>query len=217
MNRYWVLILVVCVVLGGCSVVKPDESTVPTTQATTGIEQPVSTEAQQEAVTVPTLLSSAYDVVETLKNQDMVGFSKWVHPSLGVRFSPYTFVDVKADLVFQAQQLVGVLEDNAVLNWGNFDGSGEPINLTASQYLKDFVYDRNYLEPQMIGLNTSIGQGNSTNNIADAYPDAKFVEFHFKGIDPQYEGIDWSSLVVVMQEIEGKWYVVGIVHMAWTI
>ncbi len=166
---------------------------------------------------MPTLLSSAYAVVETLKNQDMASFSKWVHPSLGVRFSPYTFVDVKADQVFQAQQLVGVLEDAAVLTWGNFDGSGEPINLTASQYLKDFVYDRNYLEPQMIGLNTSIGQGNSTNNMAEAYPDAEFVEFHFKGIDPQYEGLDWSSLVVVMQQIDGKWYVVGIVHMAWTI
>lgn len=209
MNRFGILFLIICVILSGCTFVSRDGSQAQTPEVST-----VSTAVEAP---VPTLLSSAYAVLETLKNQDMAGFSKWAHPVEGVRFSPYTYVNVTADLVFKADQLVGLMADQKVMTWGSFDGSGEPIALTPSEYFKKFVYDKDYLMPQMIGLNKSIGQGNSINNLAEAYPDAEFVEFHFAGFDPQFEGMDWSSLVVVMRAVEGKWYVVGIIHMSWTI
>jgi len=53
--------------------------------------------------------------------------------------------------------------------------------------------------------------------LAIAYPTASFVEFHFTGFDPQYGGIDWSSLRLVFENVGGNWLLIGIVHDGWTI
>lgn len=69
----------------------------------------------------------------------------------------------------------------------------------------------------MIGINNIIGKGNTTNNISEAYPQGQFVEFHFTGFNPEYAGIDWSSLRLVFEELDGTLYLVGIIHSQWTI
>jgi hypothetical protein len=84
-------------------------------------------------------------------------------------------------------------------------------------YYNRFVYDQDFLNPEMIGINSIIGFGNTLVNIGDAYPGASFLEFHFSGFAPQYEGMDWRSLILVMEELNGEWKLVGIVHNEWTI
>jgi hypothetical protein len=51
----------------------------------------------------------------------------------------------------------------------------------------------------------------------EVYPDATVVEFHFPGFEEKYEGMDWKSLRVVVEKLDNKWYVVGIIHDQWTI
>jgi outer membrane murein-binding lipoprotein Lpp len=163
------------------------------------------------------LLTTAFEVVELLKTMDMSGVSDYVHPSLGVRFTPYDYVDSQADLVFTATQVAGLVQDNTVYLWGSFDGSGNPINQIYSDYHQSFVYDEDFLNPHMIGINTKIGMGNSLNNVDTAYPNGEFIEFHFTGFDPQYGGMDWRSLKLVFEDVSGSWYLVGIIHGQWTI
>ncbi|WP_206363913.1 hypothetical protein [Gudongella oleilytica] len=163
------------------------------------------------------LLTTAFEVVELLKTMDMSGVSDYVHPSLGVRFTPYDYVDSQADLVFTATQVAGLAQDNTVYLWGSFDGSGNPINQIYSDYHQSFVYDEDFLNPHMIGINTKIGMGNSLNNVDTAYPNGEFIEFHFTGFDPQYGGMDWRSLKLVFEDVSGSWYLVGIIHGQWTI
>jgi len=175
----------------------------------------------EEAEPVPDLqnsmISTALEVVQLLNGEDMEGLSTYVHPTECVRFSPYGNVNVSSDQVFTAAQVAGLMTDEKVYTWGSYDGSGEPINLNFADYFEKFVYDEDYKNPHMIGNNVVIGHGNSMINIDSAYPDGVFAEFHFTEFDPQYEGIDWSSLRLVFEEDNGTWYLVGIIHDQWTI
>lgn len=162
------------------------------------------------------LLMTALTVVGLLENQDMEALASYVHPVAGVRFSPYTYVDLQNDLVFSAQQIETLLQSTQTYNWGSFDGSGDPIVFTFSDYYDRFIYDQDFANPHMIGNNVEIGTSSMINNISQAYPNGMFVEFHFTGFDPQYMGMDWRSLRLIFEDVNGSWHLVGIVHDEWT-
>ena len=158
-----------------------------------------------------------------LKNRNLENLSKLVHPDKGVRFSPYTYVRVEpgspegADIVFGSAHIANFFADQTVYNWGRFDGSGEPIDLTFEAYFARFIYDADFARPHAVGYNEIIGRGNTINNIAEVYPNAVTIEYHFEGFDPTFAGFDWRSLRLMLEEKEGDWYLVGIVHDEWTI
>jgi len=174
---------------------------------------------QQQAGQVPSasVLRTALGAVERLKEKDMAGLAAYVHPDKGVRFTPYSYVDPAKDQVVPAGQLATRMESGQTYLWGAYDGTGDPIQLSFSDYYDKFVYDEDFANPQIIGINKIIGTGNSINNIAEAYPAGTFVEFHFTGFDPQYGGMDWRSLSLVFEKKDEIWYLVGIVHGQWTI
>lgn len=163
------------------------------------------------------LLQTSLEVMELVKNNNMLDLSNYVHPTKGLRFTPYFHIDTQNDQVFTPQQVASLNQDTTVYNWGAFDGSGDPIDFKFNDYYDRFVYDEDYIVPHIIGNNTAIGVGNITDNIAIEYPNGEFVEFHFTGFDSQYDGMDWRSLRLVFEQNAGAWYLVGIVHGEWTI
>lgn len=163
------------------------------------------------------LLATSIDVLESLSNGDMDALSALVHPSLGVRFTPYGYIDLSSDLVFTAASIPSILADTTVYTWGAYDGTGDPITLTTSDYFDAFVYDEDYLNPHMIGVNNILSSGNSIINVSTVHPTASFVEFHFTGFDPQYGGLDWTSLILVFENVAGSWKLTGLIHNQWTI
>lgn len=167
--------------------------------------------------------SRAAQAIMALRDRDMAALSTLVHPSKGVRFSPYTYVRVGPrdpggeDLVFSAEQVRDAAGDDTVYLWGRFDGTGEPIFATFAEYYARFVYDADFAQPHVVGFDQEVGWSSMINNIAEAYPGAVTVEYHFEGFDPQYDGMDWRSLRLVFEQQDGTWYLVGIVHDEWTI
>ncbi len=161
----------------------------------------------------------AAEAIMALKDRDLDSLSSLIHPDLGVRFSPYATVQTGAggDLVFSASEARGLLADPSVYHWGTYDGSGLPIDLTFREYHEEFVYSADFVRPDVVGFNERVGQGNSIDNIASAYPDSVMVEYHFEGFEPEYAGMDWQSLRLVFLEQDGSWYLVGVVHDQWTI
>lgn len=174
-------------------------------------------EPQQLSSSSTHLLSASIDVLNALSTKDMVALTALSHPLTPIRFTPYAYVDPSSDLTFSASAFATLINDPTIYTWGAYDGSGDPLDLSFNDYLDDFVYDEDYLNPHIVGINNTIGWGNSLNNVATAYPNASFVEFHFTGFDPQYDGIDWSSLILVFEQVSGNWKLVGIVHNQWTI
>lgn len=163
------------------------------------------------------LLPQALIAVHLIADEDFAGLAQLVHPVKGVRFSPYGYVDVANDLVFTATQVAGLSSDTTLRTWGSFDGTGFPIDMVFAAYYDRFVYDADFANPQYIGVNNIIGMGNTLINLGDVYPNGTFIEFHFSGFDPQYEGMDWRSLRLVFEEHGGQWMLVGVVHDEWTI
>ena len=163
-----------------------------------------------------TLLQTSLNVMQALEDKDMTTLASYVHPTLGLRFSPYYYINIATDLNFAATALPTLLTDPTIYTWGSYQGSGDPISYKFSDYYDEFVYDEDYLNPHLIGNNTTIGTGNLINNISIEYPTASFVEFHFTGFDPQYAGMDWTSLTLMFENVSGNWMLVGIVHSQWT-
>ena len=71
------------------------------------------------------------------------------------------------------------------------------------------------LEPSARGTTNAYGLAALTLSARD--PDAVMVEFHYPGFDAAYGGMDWRSLRLFLEQKDGTWYVVGIVHGQWTI
>lgn len=52
------------------------------------------------------------------------------------------------------------------------------------------------------------------NNVFSSYPTSTYitVEYHFPGLDPQYQGMDCTSLRLVFENVGGQWVLVAVVH-----
>ena len=216
---YGVLLIILLTVtaLTGCSVDARDHRISTLESENEALQARIDLLETSAAKRADSPLGTALDVVSLISVQDFASLSLYIHPTQGVRFSPYAYVDVQNDLLFNAQDITGLPLDSTVYTWGAYDGSGFPIELSFADYYSRFVYDEDFANPHMIGLNNIIGFGNTLVNISSVYPNGVFLEFHFTGFDPQYGGIDWRSLILVLEQFDGDWYLVGIVHNGWTI
>ena len=160
--------------------------------------------------------SNANAVLEALKDQDMTALASYVHPQKGLRFTPYTYIDLENHQYFNADEIEGLLQNITVYTWGTYEGSGEPIDLTFAQYYDTFIYDQDFLTAPEVVYNEILQRGSAINNITEAYPEGVSVEYHFPGFDEQYGGADWESLKLVFEKDGISWYLVGIIHEAWT-
>jgi len=158
----------------------------------------------------------AREVVLALKNKDSAKLSSFAHPVLGIRFSPYAYVD-ETEIVLTASQLKDVFLDSRKYLWGSYDGSGDPITLTFAKYYQRFIYDKDFINAEKIKYNEITESGNTLNNCFEFYPNGIVVEFHFSGFDPKYEGMDWRSLRLVFEGKDNIWYLIGIISDRWTI
>lgn len=158
----------------------------------------------------------ADQAVAAMKNRDMPLLAQLVHPQWGVRFSPYSYV-LEDHRVFTAGALAGLMQDASVYQWGNYDGSGEPILLTFSEYFDRFVYSMDFANAPQTSFNQRLGYGNTLDNSREFYPGGVVVEYYFPGQDPQYGGMDWHSLRLVFLSDGERWYLIGVINDEWTI
>lgn len=158
------------------------------------------------------LLSTSSKVLELLSKKDFESLKAFVTPNSKVLFSPYLYIDSKV-----AQKLsVSELIDNKVkLNWGIYDGRGEPINATIDDYFSEFVSNKDFLKSDEITLNSTIVRGSSKNNILNVFPNSQQVEYYVKGTDKN-QNKDWNSLILVFEEKNSKYYLIAVVHNEFT-
>jgi hypothetical protein len=160
----------------------------------------------------------AKSVIQALKAGNIAKLSPLVHPQKGVRFSPYASVLLDQDRVIRKNQLAQMWASTKLYRWGEYDGSGDPIRLSFRKYHRRFIFDHDFSHAESVNYKpTSMGHGNTPNNIQTVYPKSIAVGYHFSGFDPKVSGMDWSSLWLVFEKKGSEWYLVGIVHDEWTI
>ncbi len=237
--RIYILVLAGMLAVAGCTQGTPQakqpvspQPSQPTQQPTQQPAQPspVKTEppkqepAKQQPAAKPSpeeerkaMLERSGKALAAIKQQDWSALKSYIHPDKGVRFSPYTFIDVKKHVVLKADQLEAAAKSGDKRVWGSFDGSGEPIQMTFAEYYKTFVYKHDYVKAEKVGYNEMLGKGNTVNNIREVYPGSLVVDYHFSGFEKKFEGMDWGSLRLVYEKKGDVWYLVGIVNDQWTV
>jgi hypothetical protein len=158
------------------------------------------------------------NVLTALKNKEYDSLAVFIHPVEGVRFSPYAYIDSNNDRVVKPDWIMKQSDHKKQVKvlWGTADPSDNPINKTFDKFIDEYVYDVDFLHPEKIKVNEFIGGGNTQNNLLEFYKDCDFTESHFSGFDKKFNGMDWRSLRLVFKWKDGKYYLVGIVHDAWS-
>lgn len=163
------------------------------------------------------LVQTAIEVANELKAMDLVSLSEHINPDNGLIIAPYSYIDLANTVKFTKEEFAALKDNPEQFTWGSFDGSGEPILLNFLDYYNLFIFDLDFTTPDLIGVNENIGAGNTINNLIEVFPNSEEIEFHIKGIDPTYEGIDWRSLRLGFEKIDNKYFLIYIAHDQWTI
>jgi hypothetical protein len=98
-------------------------------------ETPSMSTAAAEAI----IKNRARQVILALKAKNTTRLATYVHPTKGLRFSPYTYVEPANNRVFTRAQVAGLAGSSRRYLWGEADGSGDPIRMTYSRYHRSFV------------------------------------------------------------------------------
>ena len=164
------------------------------------------------------LTEFAFGVLEYIRDNDFKELSRIAHPDFGVVFSPFATVSMSANRRFSAEQIALFGTDTNVYVWGVYDGTGEPIAMTPSEYFTAFIFPDDYTNAPVIGVNHIVRSGNALENMTDEFPGLKFVDFHIPGGDKDYhEDLDWSSLRLGFEEHGGDLWLTVILHSTWTV
>lgn len=164
-----------------------------------------------------TIEAISEQVIRAISQKDAAAIAEFVHPLKGVRFTPYTYVSLESDIVFTKEDMVNFFENSNEYLWGYYDGIGDEIKLTPSDYYESFIYSEDFQNAPQIGYNEVLSFGNALENQFEVYESPIVVEYYFPGFDEQYEGMDWRSLRLVFEQYEDSWKLVGIIHNQWTI
>jgi hypothetical protein len=127
------------------------------------------------------LTELAYTVLGYISDGNYPALSKAAHPEFGVVFSPYATVALSTNKCFQKDQIAAFGSDSTVYVWGVQEGTGEPIEMTAGDYITNYILAKDFRGASVIGINRIVKSGNALENITEVFPDVKFVDFHIPG------------------------------------
>lgn len=169
-------------------------------------------------VTNAKLTELAFDILEDIRDGDFRALSHAVHPSFGLLFSPSSTVTLSTNKCFSAGEVAAFGADTNVYVWGVYDGSGEPIEMTPAGYFAEFVFDKDYTNAALVGVNHVVRSGNALENMTEVFPDILYVDFHFPCSDKNAaDNTSWSSLRLGFEEYNGSLMLMAILHSGWAV
>lgn len=163
------------------------------------------------------ILDLTKEVLTSIKNNDFKKLAEFIHPTIGIRFSPYAYIDTANNTKFTHDKFLGEINQSNKFNWGSYDGEGDKIFLTINEYFLKFVYSADYVNAEKRSVNKMIGGGNSLNNLKTIYKGCDFSESYFSGFDKKFGGMDWRCVRLVFKKYNDKYYLIGVVNDQWTI
>ncbi|SCY95234.1 hypothetical protein [Microvirga guangxiensis] len=153
-------------------------------------------------------------VLEALAKRDFDRLATFVGDN-GLTVSPYVMLD-DSDVRLSRPDLQSCVTDREVRLWGERDGSGDPIEITCSQYFDEFVWNADYRQPDEVLYNEPRQRGNEINNNHDYAPDGIVVELHIRG-DGDQAAMNWKSLRLIFRDGEKGLSLIAITRDVWTI
>lgn len=150
--------------------------------------------------------------VAELRDKSFAGFASRIHPVKGILVEPYQYISTSTGVHFaQSKNFLAQMTSTSTRLWGHGDGIGSPILMSFSKFYAEWLFDHDYLAAPVVRVFRSYS------NIPEVFPDARAVLYEYPGFDSKYDGMDWSGLVLGIEEYEGEWYVVVLAHAQWMI
>lgn len=196
----------VLAILTACNKVDPNQAILPKTTT----ELPAK-KAESEDKTVINLNK---EIVNLLKNKEYEKLSTHIHPEKGIKLSMYSFVSDK-DKSFSKSDFEKYIGADEKFTFGHKDGSGAIYIVSLKDYLKDWVFKKDFSTAK-VNYNNFEGKGNSLNNIKEKYPNSETVENYLAGT-VEYSYMDWNSLILIFEKIDNQYYLVAIANNQWTV
>lgn len=159
------------------------------------------------------LLQAAIKILDELNAGNTMALTNDIDPDKGITFTSYSTVNFSTDVHFSSKEFSAALDTSSDYIWGMIPGDSEPVRMTLSEYLEEFVWDADYCSAPEIGIDTVLYTGNALENVAEAYPGCRFVDFYIPGHGDDNQ--DFSSLKLVFSWNAGKWTLVGVIHSEW--
>lgn len=163
------------------------------------------------------VLATAREVIGVLAARDYQKLEGLVS-SDGLSLNFYPQLDLVKNLIAK-NDVSKIPNDTKIYLWGYTDGKGDPINLNRAQFLTTYIYSNSvdYLKAPDVAVNKKLGGGNSLNSIDKDVNGRTYVAFHFSGFDPKYGGMDWTTLYLVFDSVNGEYKLRAITKDNWTI
>lgn len=184
--------------------------------------QNTRTDSASYAIPPKELISIAQQTLLEIKNKDFKKLSSKIHPQKGIRFEPY-FEQQFVGIHFSINQFKKVYAGHQKYLWGHYDGSGNPIRMSFSNYYKKFIYSKNYAAITPTYIKTKSPELQLPHNFdgndsdwATQYPNGIVVHYYYKSTDPLND-MNWSALGLVFENYNNKWYLVAILRDVWQI
>ncbi len=172
-----------------------------------------------EGTIVAAVETAADDVQARLGAGDYEAVAAFIDPERGLAISPDAYLG-EDTVVITADQVIAAATDTSLIEWGYTDGEGLPIIETIAERFAAISGDYGLTSTDTIGHNVRVGFGNTIDNIADVFPAADVVEYHFEGTS-LYGDFDWSSVRFVFDTTtpapNGRPSLVAIVQDTWTV
>ncbi len=173
----------------------------------------IVTAASSDETDNVSLVTRAMSTLTAIESRDYAALSAQVDPERGVTFTPLATVDPVSNLTFSPEEIASAGSSERTYIWGMTTDTAEPISLTISGYFDAYVWDVDYTTASEINIDRVQASGNALENVAEAYPDCRFVEFYSAGVR---ESTDWQALKLVYRWTGGNWYLTGVIHSTWT-
>jgi len=139
------------------------------------------------------------------------------HPLKGVRFSPSAYVNVDDDIVLSRDHVAAFWTDSETYLWGYADGTRDAIELTLAAYADRYILDRDFSRSSTVTINEDRTLGTTRNNAADVYHAATRVEYYIEPSGGMAEGgTDWDALRLVLEKVDGTWFLIGVIRDSWS-
>ncbi|MFA5574791.1 MAG: hypothetical protein WC994_07030 [Brumimicrobium sp.] len=173
-----------------------------------------ATDVEEELLEFENELEFARFCLDQLKEENFQGLKKYANAE--ILFSPYAYIDLKTVRSIDLDDFD--TSDEEIYFWGIYDGKGDSILLTNHEYLQKYVFNFDYNDGSIktqIYTDKPNAYGSELHNIQEVYAGDTYVEFYKS---PSEEGyLDWNALLIVVETIDGQYFLRAIIHNQWTI
>ncbi len=162
-------------------------------------------------------VAAAREVLGVLKARDYQKLEGLVSED-GLSLNLYPRFDAVKNIIAKSEVSL-IPKDAKVYLWGYTDGKGDPINLTRAEFLTKYIYSGtiDYSKAPDVAVDKIIGSGNSLNTIEKDVNGRTYVAFYFSGFNPEYAGMDWTTMYLIFDSVNGEYKLRGIAKDNWTI